>query len=94
MADRVTAAEVLAVAELARLGLEDGEIAGLTEAVASILDWVSILQDVDVSDVLDAEAAATPLREDVVQLSLAPAVAVSQAARSEGTAFLVPRVIG
>jgi aspartyl-tRNA(Asn)/glutamyl-tRNA(Gln) amidotransferase subunit C len=94
MADRVTKEEVLHVAHLARLGLEDDEVASLTEAVGSILDWVSVLLDVDVSDVSEAQSAATPLREDVVQPSLDPEVAVSQAARSEGTAFLVPRVIG
>ncbi len=78
----LTIDEVRHVAQLARLGLTDEELALYAEQLSAILDYADLLQQVDTSHV-----APTPyvlplqnvMREDVAVASLDNAVALSNA---------------
>ena len=90
--------EVRRIAVLARLKLAPEEERLFQGQLSAILDYVEQLEQLDVSDVppmTHALAAGdqAPLREDVVQPSLAPGEALANAPAREGTCFKVPRII-
>lgn len=92
----VDAAEVRRIAELASLELDPKTIETLRRELQSILDHVAILAEVDVSAVPPSRAhrsAATRLRDDVVQPSLATEQALANAPDSGSGHFRVPRVL-
>ncbi|MEX2282988.1 MAG: Asp-tRNA(Asn)/Glu-tRNA(Gln) amidotransferase subunit GatC [Gemmatimonadota bacterium] len=64
----VTRADVIQVAGLARLHLDEGEVVALTQDLNSILAHVSALGSADVSGIEGVSSAAewpAPLRDDV-----------------------------
>lgn len=89
--------EVRRIATLARLRLlphEEGRLAG---ELSAILDYVQLLEELDVSGVepmTHALASAdTPFRDDEVRPGLSSEEALSNAPAREGTCFQVPRIL-
>jgi aspartyl-tRNA(Asn)/glutamyl-tRNA(Gln) amidotransferase subunit C len=81
---------------LARLGLNDSEVARMGEQLAQVLDYIAALQQIDTSDVpptAHAAGVADIMRADEPRASLPNAVATSNAAAFEGEFFRVPAVL-
>lgn len=84
------------VAMLARLQLSDSEIDALTGQLGGILDFVAMLDEVDVSEVepmVHAIELTNVTRSDVLQPSLPRATALANAPKTDGKYFLVPAII-
>ena len=93
---RIDRADVMRVAELARLRLADDEAAGMTTQLEKILGYVDLLDEVDVSGVEPTNQVLlveTPVRPDEPADELDPERAVANAPAFEGTAFVVPKVL-
>jgi len=88
--------EVLHIAQLARLGLTEDELAKFQEQLSNILENFEILQQVDATNV-PPTAQAIPLqnvfREDEVAASLPQSEVLANAPRREGDFFRVPTVL-
>ena len=88
---------VAKVASLARLALSAAELDRMTGELSKIVGFVSMLGEVDTSDVAPL---AHPLdtqnvfRDDVPAASLSTAEALQSAPRHDGACFLVPAVLG
>jgi len=93
---QLTLDDVRDIAELARLDLSEDEISMYTEQLSAILDYFTLLQEVDTSDIAPT-ASVLPLRsvmrEDVAQEPLAPEVAVKNAPDSDENQFRVLPVL-
>ena len=89
--------EVAHLARLARLALTDDELDGFAGQRGAILEHVSQIRAVDVTDV---EATDSPLksvnvtRPDVVEPGLSQEEALAQAPESAEGRFAVPRILG
>jgi aspartyl-tRNA(Asn)/glutamyl-tRNA(Gln) amidotransferase subunit C len=94
---KITRADVQHVARLARLSLTDAEIERFVPQLESILDYVAMMDKLDVSNV-EPMAHALPLnnvlREDVVTPSLPVEEVLQNAPETDGPFFKVPKVIG
>lgn len=94
---KITPDDVRHVARLARLQLSDEQIARFVPQLESILEYVAIMDKVDVSNV-EPMAHALPLsnvlRDDVVTPSLPLEKVLQNAPESDGPFFKVPKVIG
>ena len=91
-----TRAEVERIAELARLSVSDAEAERLASELEAILAYAEQLADLDTRGIEPTShpiELATPLREDVPELPLAPELALANAPQREGSAFVVPKVI-
>jgi aspartyl-tRNA(Asn)/glutamyl-tRNA(Gln) amidotransferase subunit C len=92
----ITRAEVLHVAKLARLDLTDEEVERLTQQLGAILEAVSKVSELDLSDV---PPTSHPLElvnrwgEDEPHQSLSLDEAFANAPRREGDLFRVPPTI-
>jgi aspartyl-tRNA(Asn)/glutamyl-tRNA(Gln) amidotransferase subunit C len=93
---RITAAEVRATAELARLELSDDELSRLERELSAILDYMSDLAKLDTEGV-EPMTHAVPmnmlLRADKLGVQLATDLALASAPRKEGSFFEVPKII-
>lgn len=90
-------ADVEHVAHLARLGLEDAELARLEGQLNHILDQYEILTRLDTDHI--APTAQTIeleniLRDDLVEPSLPVADVVANAADHDGSQIVVPAILG
>ena len=89
--------EVAHLARLARLALSDAELDSFAGQLGAILEHVSQIQAVDVTDV---QATDNPLksvnvfRPDTVEPSLSQQEALAQAPKSAEGRFAVPRILG
>jgi aspartyl-tRNA(Asn)/glutamyl-tRNA(Gln) amidotransferase subunit C len=89
----ITRDEVLHVANLARLELNDAEVGRFVEQLSAILEAVGKVSELDLSDV---EPTAHPLElvnvwaEDEPRPSLSTEEALSVAPEREGDFFVVP----
>jgi len=89
--------QVRHVALLARLRLDDEQIANIGEDLNSILRHIDTIQQLDLEGV---EPTAHPLdvvnvtREDVVRPGLSREDALKNAPRAEGGAFVIPQIVG
>ncbi len=93
---RITRSEVEYVAGLAQLWLSDEEAEGMTRDLERILGYVAALDELDTTDIEPTAhviALATPLREDQPTAGLDPELALANAPKRAGTAFVVPKVI-
>ena len=96
MTASLTDADVAKVATLARLKLTDAETSRLAGEMATILDYVAILNEVDTEDVepmAHAVDVVNVLRPDKIQPSLPCEAALANAPRSDGACFLVPQIL-
>src|SRR4051794_39377748 len=93
----LTRDEVARLADLARIDLDDDELARLAPQLAVILDSVASISDVAADDV-PPTSHALPLtnvfREDVVRPGLTVEEALSGAPEVEDQRFSVPRILG
>ena len=93
---RLTADDVRKVASLARLKVTDVEVASLQGDLTAILEYVDVLNEVDITGVapmVHAVELHDVLRADVVIESLPLAEALQNAPRTDGRYFLVPTII-
>ena len=89
-------ATVKKVASLARLSLSDDELKSSGEQLTTILDYVRLLDEVDTSDVAPLPhpvPAENVFREDHILPSLPREASLSNAPKSDGQFFLVPRIL-
>jgi aspartyl-tRNA(Asn)/glutamyl-tRNA(Gln) amidotransferase subunit C len=90
------AATVRRIARLARVGIEDDEVARLQGELNSILGWIEQLSEVDIEGVapmVGVEQAALRLRDDVVTDGAAPEAVLSNAPDRVGPFYAVPKVV-
>ena len=93
---RIDAEEVMRIATLARLELEENEVEMLTRDLASILSYVDKLDELDTEGVeatTHAVELSTTLREDKLQPGLDVELGLRQAPERLGDGFGVPKVI-
>ena len=94
---RITRADIERTAALARLDLSESEIDSLTRDLDQILGHVDQLSTLDTSGIEPTAHAIplpTPTREDVSTPPLDPELALQNAPLREGSAFVVPKVLG
>ena len=93
---KITRDEILHVARLARLDLDEEDVARFTRQVSDILEYVETLSEVDTTDVPPMSHAIdvhNAFREDVVLPSMGAQAALANAPEKEGSEILVPKVI-
>jgi aspartyl-tRNA(Asn)/glutamyl-tRNA(Gln) amidotransferase subunit C len=94
------AATVRRIAKLARLHVEEGDVARLQGELSGILGWIEQLNEVDVSGIAPLTGTASMalrLREDVVTHDLTGGgkadLVLSNAPDREGPFYAVPKVV-
>jgi aspartyl-tRNA(Asn)/glutamyl-tRNA(Gln) amidotransferase subunit C len=88
--------DVRKVAELSRLSLNDHELQTFGQQLTAILDYVKLLDDVDIDGVQPMPHAIelqNVFREDLNTPSLDRAAALSNAPKTDGSFFLVPKIL-
>ncbi|MFP6764734.1 MAG: Asp-tRNA(Asn)/Glu-tRNA(Gln) amidotransferase subunit GatC [Planctomycetaceae bacterium] len=88
--------DVEKVAGLARLKLTDAEIAAMTEKLGRMIDYVTVLDGVDVAGIepmAHVADVANVFREDSVRDSLSREDALANAPATDGRFFLVPQIL-
>ncbi|OBK74093.1 Asp-tRNA(Asn)/Glu-tRNA(Gln) amidotransferase subunit GatC [Mycobacterium sp. 1274761.0] len=89
--------EVAHLARLARLALSDDELNSFAGQLDAILEHVSRIQAVDVTDVTPTDnplSSVNVTRRDVVEPGLTQQEALAQAPKSAEGRFAVPRILG
>ena len=89
--------EVLHIALLARLGLDEAEVNRFSEQLSNLLESFEILQQVDTTDVpptAQSIALQNVVRSDEVQASLPQDQVLANAPRKDGDFFRVRAVLG
>jgi aspartyl-tRNA(Asn)/glutamyl-tRNA(Gln) amidotransferase subunit C len=93
---KLTVEQVQHVAKLARLELEPQAVETLAGQLATILDYVDKLSEVDTSRIeptSHAIALTNAFREDRIHTHLEPQEALANAPAKEQGSFVVPKVI-
>ena len=88
--------DVQKVATLARLKLSGEELQQVAKQLDGILDYVAVLDEVDVSDVEPMAHVAdvtNAFRDDEVRTSLPREASLSNAPKTDGKYFLVPQIL-
>jgi aspartyl-tRNA(Asn)/glutamyl-tRNA(Gln) amidotransferase subunit C len=95
-ASQLTIEAVRDIAELAKLDLSAAELALYTEQLSQILEYFTLLQEVDTSHV-ELTDSVLPLRSvmraDVVEAALTPEQAIANAPDAEANQFKVSAVL-
>ena len=94
---KITRDEVLYVARLARLEVEEAATDKLAGQIGSILDYVDQLKQVDTAGVAPtshALALTNAFREDAVRPHIDRDLALANAPAQEEGCFLVPKIVG
>ena len=89
-------ATVRRIASLARIRVDDAEVARLQAELNGILGWIEQLNEVDVTDVAPLTGAAQlalKMRDDVVSDGGVPEKLLANAPERAGAFFAVPKVI-
>lgn len=89
--------EVEKVSLLARLALSEEEAEQMVSQLAQVLDYMTLLEEVDTRDVEPMAHAADVsniFRDDVVQPSLPREEALANAPGHDGECYRVPAVLG
>jgi aspartyl-tRNA(Asn)/glutamyl-tRNA(Gln) amidotransferase subunit C len=92
----ITTEEILHLCELARIDLTGDEIEKFQLDLSQILDYVTILQDVDTSesdDEPEPDVEPQHLRDDIVEPSLPVEEVLRNASNAHRSSFSVPKVI-
>ena len=93
---KITKTEVLHVAQLARLDIDDADVDRFAGPIGTILASVDTLKQVDTTGVPATSHAITltnAFREDEEQDHLDPQAALANAPEKEDGAFVVPKVL-
>ena len=88
--------DVQKVATLARLKLTEEELQQIGQQLGGILDYVAVLDEVDVSDVEPMAHVAdvsNAFRADETRPSLPREESLSNAPKTDGKYFLVPQIL-
>jgi aspartyl/glutamyl-tRNA(Asn/Gln) amidotransferase, C subunit len=91
----ITREDVLHIAQLARLGVDEDRVAALTRELAAILAHMEVLSQVDISSVSPTAgvgAGGTPLRPDVGVPLIMLGTLESFAPSMRDGFFMVPRL--
>jgi aspartyl-tRNA(Asn)/glutamyl-tRNA(Gln) amidotransferase subunit C len=94
---KISKEEVIHVAELARLDMDESAIDTFAAQIGKILEYVATLQRVDTEGVEPTSHAIfmnNAFREDIHQGHLDREAALSNAPEKENGNFIVPKVIG
>ena len=94
---KITKDEVLYVADLARLNLDEAAIEKFAGQIGDILDYVDKLKEVDTEGVKPTSHAITltnAFREDEQQVHLERELVLANAPQKEDGNFVVPKVVG
>ncbi len=92
----ITREELLKLAALARLRLDESEIERFQRDIAEMLEYVKQLEEVDTSSIESDEAillSGNVLRDDETSPSLPVEEALKNAPERTGDYFKVPRVV-
>ena len=93
---KITRDEVLYVADLARLDLDDAAIDKFAGQIGTILDYIDKLNEVDTDGVRPTSHAISltnAFREDEQIEHLDPEKALANAPEKEDGSFIVPKII-
>ncbi|BBO76248.1 aspartyl/glutamyl-tRNA(Asn/Gln) amidotransferase subunit C [Desulfosarcina widdelii] len=93
---KITKEEVLHVAQLARLDVDEADIERFAGQIGTILEYVDTLKKVDTGGVTGTSHAITltnAFREDEEKEQLAPEDALANAPEKDDSAFIVPKII-
>ena len=93
---KISKTEVLHVAKLARLDIDEADIDRFAGQIGTILDYVDALRQVDTAGVAatsHATALTNAFREDVELEHLDQNAALGNAPEKDDGAFVVPKVI-
>ncbi len=88
--------QVKKVATLARLSLSDEELKAAGEQLSTILEYVQLLDEVDTTSVAPMThpvPAENVFREDRMLPSLPREAAISNAPKTDGQYFVVPKIL-
>ena len=88
--------DVQKVATLARLKLSEEELEQIGHQLGEILDYVAVLDEVDVSEVEPMAHVAdvsNAFRADETRVSLPREESLSNAPKTDGKSFLVPQIL-
>lgn len=88
--------DIKKVASLSRLALDDQELQEAGRQLTVILDYVRLLDEVDTTDVAPMShpiPAENVFRPDEIRSSLPRDAALSNAPKSDGQFFLVPKIL-
>lgn len=88
--------DVRKVASLARLSLSDEELRSCGDQLSSILDYVRLLDEVDISGVAPMThpvPAENIFRDDRMMPSLPREAALANAPKTDGQFFEVPKIL-
>ncbi|MFH1155913.1 MAG: Asp-tRNA(Asn)/Glu-tRNA(Gln) amidotransferase subunit GatC [Pseudomonadota bacterium] len=94
---KITQHDVEAIANLARLDVDDASVSRFAEQMNRILHYIDILKNVDIDGVPLASGAAMQqnvFREDIVKPSPGPDVTLANAPQRDDDFYTVPRVVG
>lgn len=94
---KITKDEVLHVAELARLDMDESSIDTFAAQIGDVLEYVDTLNRVDTRGIhptTHAIALTNAFREDEETGHLDPQQALANAPEKENGSFVVPKVIG
>ncbi|MDP2232548.1 MAG: Asp-tRNA(Asn)/Glu-tRNA(Gln) amidotransferase subunit GatC [Actinomycetota bacterium] len=89
--------QVRHVALLARLALTDEQVASLGDELNSILGHIDTIQNLDLEGVKSTAhplATVNSMRADVVKPCLSRELALKNAPDTDGTAFVIPQIVG
>jgi aspartyl-tRNA(Asn)/glutamyl-tRNA(Gln) amidotransferase subunit C len=94
---KITKDQVLYVADLARLDLDDASIDRFADQIGTILDYVDKLNEVDTDGIRPTSHAISltnAFREDQQNEHLERDQALENAPEKEDGSFIVPKVVG
>ncbi|MBA4367731.1 MAG: Asp-tRNA(Asn)/Glu-tRNA(Gln) amidotransferase GatCAB subunit C [Desulfobacterium sp.] len=94
---KITKNEIIHVANLARLEIDEASLDKVTEQIGRILEYVDTLNQVDTKNIQGTSHAITltnAFREDIIKDHLTNNQALSNAPEKENGAFVVPKIVG
>ena len=97
MAIEITDDLVKQIARLSRLAISAEEVVGLQSHFEKILSFIAAFQALDTTGIdpsIFSGEASNVYREDGPRVSLPREDALANAPRSDGTYFVVPRIVG
>ena len=92
----ITKKEIKKISSLAKINISDNELDNYSKQVSKILEYMSLLNEVDTSKVEEFSGQLfnqQSLREDEIEPSLDRDTILDLAPESEGVYFKVPKVI-
>ncbi len=97
MSETITTNQVKNVAQLSRLKLDEQQIQQMKTTLSDVLDYISQLNELDVSNVepmAHAHDLTNALRQDIPTPGLPVEIALQNAPEKEGNFFKVPKILG